>query len=154
VLAPWSSWNRREHCWAISGISLLLVLLVACGAKRPLVERFEHGAWQPEPFQIASMGGQRAGAMVTFVLRLEEPSGRRLTVDGTVEIDPQATLVDGRWVEVGGPTARSGVLSSASFDFFGGQGDRPSLGGQLTLSADGATIYRINLPTTRLSAER
>ena len=118
------------------------------------MERFEQGNWQPEPFRIATMGGQRAGATVTFVLRLEEPSGRRLTVEGTVEIDPQATLVGGRWVEFGGPTALSGVLSSASIDFFGGQGDRPSLGGQLTLSNDGATVYRINLPTTRLSAER
>lgn len=100
------------------------------------------------------MGGQRAGATVTFVLRLEEPSGRRLVVEGTAEIDPQARLVGGHWVEDGGPTARSGALSSASIDFFGGQGDRPSLGGQLTLSADGAAAYRINLPTTRLSAER
>ena len=118
------------------------------------MERFEQGNWQPEPFRIATMGGQRAGATVTFVLRLEEPSGRRLTVEGTVEIDPQATLVGGRWVEDGGLSALSGVLSSASIDFFGGQGDRPSLGGQLTLSNDGATVYRINLPTTRLSAER
>lgn len=118
------------------------------------MERFEQGNWQPEPFRIASMGGQRAGATVTFVLRLEEPSGRHLTVEGTVEINPQATLVGGRWVEHGGPTALSGVLSSASIDFFGGQGDRPSLGGRLKLSTEGVTVYRINLPTTGLSAER
>jgi hypothetical protein len=119
-----------------------------------LVERFDQGNWQPAPFQIASLGGQRAGARVTFVLRLEGPAGRRLVVEGTVEIDPRATLVDGRWVEDGGSRAVSGVLSSAAVDFFGGQGDRPSLGGQFTLSSDGTNVYRINLPTTRLSIER
>jgi hypothetical protein len=81
-----------------------------------------------------------------------------LAVEGTVEIDPRATLVDGHfdghWVEDGGSRAVSGVLSSAAVDFFGGQGDRPSLGGQFTLSSDGTTVYRINLPTTRLSIER
>ena len=118
------------------------------------MERLEQGDWQPAPFRIVSMGGQRAGASVAFVLRLEGPSGRRLIIEGTVEIDPQATLVGGRWVEHGGSTALSGVLSSAAIDFFGGQGDRPSLGGQFTLSTEGAAIYRINLPATRLTTER
>ena len=118
------------------------------------MERFEQGDWQAAPFQVVSMGGQRAGATVTFVLRLEGPSGRRLTVEGTVAIDPQATLVGGRWVEDGGPRPLSGVLSSAAIDFFGGQGGRPSLGGQFTLSTEGAEVYRIHLPTTRLTTER
>ena len=144
----------RGNRWPVNGISLLLVLLAACGADRPLVERFEQGNWQPETFRVASMGGQRAGATVTFVLRLEGPSGRRLIVEGTVEINPQATLIGGRWVEEGGSRALSGVLSSAAIDFFGGQGDRPSLGGQLTLSSKGSEFYRINLPTTRLTTER
>jgi len=77
-----------------------------------------------------------------------------LKVEGTVEIDPQATLVGGRWVEDGGSGARSGILSSATVDFFGGQGNRPSLGGQFTLSTGDVEVYRINLPTTRLSTER
>jgi hypothetical protein len=119
-----------------------------------LVERFERGVWQPTRFRVASLGGQRAGATVTFVLRLEEPSRRRLVVEGTVEIDPQATLVDASWVEDGASGALSGVVSSAAIDFFGGQGDRPSLGGQFTLSAEQATVYRINLPTTQLSTAR
>ena len=140
--------------WPGGGVLLLFALLLACAADRPLVERLEHGDWQPVPFRIASMGGQRAGTKVTFVLRLEGAEGHRLTVEGTVKIDPQATLVGGRWVEDGGSRVLSGVLSSAAIDFFGGQGDRPSLGGQFTLSAEGATVYRINLPTTRLTAER
>ena len=119
-----------------------------------MVERLDQGSWREEPFTIASMGGQRAGARVAFVLRLEGPSARHLVVEGTVKIDPQATLVDGRWVEEGGPRVLSGVLSSAAIDFFGGQGDRPSLGGQFSLSTDGAAVYRINLPATRLTTER
>jgi hypothetical protein len=149
--SPGDTWIRRGRSWPIS---LLLALLLACAADRPLVQRFEQGDWQPTPFRLASMGGQRAGATVAFVLRLEEPSGRRLIVEGTVEIDPQATLVGGNWVEDGGPQELSGVLSSASIDFFGGQGGRPSLGGQFTLSTEGATVYRINLPATRLTTER
>ncbi len=143
--------RRPTH---VPGISLLIALVVACGVDRPLLERIEQGAWQPENFQVASMGGQRAAATVTFVLRLVGPSGRRLIVEGTVEIDPQATLVDGRWVEEGGADARSGVVSSDVVDFFGGQGGRPSLGGQFTLSAEGVTVYRVNLPATRLTTER
>ena len=140
--------------WPRRGVLLLFALLLACAADRPLVERFEQGDWQPEAFQVASMGGQRAGATVTFVLRLEGPEGRRLTVEGTVEIDPQATLVGGNWTEDGGSSALSGTLSSAAIDFFGGQGDRPSLAGQFTLSSDGTTVYRINLPRTQLTTER
>ena len=138
----------------ISGICLLLVLLAACGLDRPLVERFEQGDWQPEAYRIASVGGQRAAATVTFVLRFESPAGRRLVVEGVVEIDPQARLIGGHWAEEGGPTSLTGIVSSAAVDFFGGQGGRPSLGGQFTLSAEGTPLYRINLPTTRLTSER
>jgi hypothetical protein len=140
-----------RRLWSVGGLSLLIALLVACKADLPLVERFEQGAWRPTRFEVVSMGGQRAGVRVVFVLRLADPAGRRLVVEGTVEIDPQAKLVDGRWAEDGG---RSGVLSSAAVDFFGGQGGRPSLGGQFTLSTEGAKVYRINLPATRLTAER
>ena len=100
------------------------------------------------------MGGQYAAPRVGFVLRLEGPSGRRLIVEGTVEIDPQPTLVGGRWFEENGSTVRSGVLSSAALDYFGGQGGRPSLGGQFILSTEEATIYRVNLPRTTLTTER
>ena len=99
------------------------------------------------------MTGKRDGAEVTFVLRLEGPSSRNVTVEGTVEIDPQASLVDGRWVEQGRSGARSGTVSSASVDFFGGQGGRPSLGGRFLLSVEGSPVYGINLPTTRLASE-
>ena len=71
-----------------------------------------------------------------------------------VEINPQAKLVGGGWVEKRGATTRSGILSSAVVDFFGGQGDRPSLGGQFTLSADEIPVYRVNLPATLLTTAR
>jgi hypothetical protein len=131
----------------------LCLVLAACAADRPLVERLEQGDWRPAPFRIVSMGGQYASAKVTFVLRLEDPSGRRLIVEGTFDINPQPILAGGRWIEEGGPGARSGVLSSASADFFGGQGERPALGGEFNLSAEGAPVYRINLPVTSLSRE-
>ena len=142
------------HRTTILGISLLFALLSACVADRPLVERFEQGNWQPEPFEVTSLDGRRVGAGFPFVLRLEDPAGRRLIVKGIVEITPQAVLRGGSWAEEGGSSARSGVVSSAAVDFFGGQGDRPSLGGQFTLSAAGATVYRINLPATPLGAGR
>ena len=135
-------------------ISLLLALSLSCGAERPLVERHEHGDWQPDSFRVSSLGGQFAAPRVAFVLRLEGDAGRRLTVEGTIEINPQASLVGGRWLEERGSTVRSGVLSSASIDYFGGQGDRPSLRGQLTLSNDKTHLYRINLPRTRLGTDR
>jgi len=144
----------RGRLWCLVEIILLFALLLACGADRPLVERYEQGEWEPAPFEVASMGGQRAAATVTFVLRLEDAAGRRLIVEGTVEITPQAKLVGGGWVEERGATTRSGILSSAVVDFFGGQGDRPSLGGQFTLSANGIAVYRVNLPATLLTTER
>lgn len=94
---PRHVWISGRRSRPVDGISLLFALLVACAADRALVERFDQGNWQPAPFQIASLGGQRAGARVTFVLRLEGPAGRRLAVEGTVEIDPRATLVDGHF---------------------------------------------------------
>lgn len=133
---------------------LLFTVLLACAADRPLVESFDQGDWRPTPFRITAMGGQYAAPTVVFVLRLEGAAGRRLTIEGTVEIDPQPTLVGGGWLEEDDSTVRSGVLSSATFDYYGGQGGRPSLGGQFILSIDGAAIYRVNLPRTTLSTER
>lgn len=146
--------HANQRAATILGIGLLLVLVQSCAADRPLVERFEQGDWQPDSFRVVSLGGQFAAPRVAFVLRLEGQAGHRLIVEGTVEIDPRASLVGGRWVEDGGSSVRSGVLSSASIDYFGGQGDRPSIGGQLTLSNEQGPVYRINLPRTRLSAER
>jgi len=118
------------------------------------VERFEQGDWKAAPFQVVSMGGQYAAPRVVFVLRLEEPNGSRLIVEGTVEIDPMAKLVEGRWVEEGGSSPRTGTLSSEAVDYFGGQGGRPSLAGQFTLSSEGTAVYRLNLARTTLSSER
>ena len=109
-----------------TGIRLLFLFLVtlACAGERALVERFEQGDWKAAPFQVVSMGGQYAAPRVVFVLRLEEPNGSRLIVEGTVEIDPMAKLVEGRWVEEGGSSPRTGTLSSEAVDYFGGQGGR------------------------------
>lgn len=133
---------------------LALLLLAACAADRPLVEQFVQGSWQEAPFRVKSMGGQYASGQATFILRLEDPSGRRLTVEGAFDIEPRAILAGGRWREEGNPGGREGSLSAANVDFFGGQGERPALGGQLTLSTAGEAVYRINLPVTRLSRDR
>jgi hypothetical protein len=134
-------------------VALIAIVAASCAAERPLVERFDGEAWHAESFRVASLGGQRGGATVPFVLRLEADGGRRLVVEGTVEIDPAATLISSRWFEEGG-RAVAGEVSSTALDFFGGQGGRPSLGGQLTLSRDGAAVYRINLPATELGRDR
>ena len=131
--------------------SSLLALLVACGGERPLLERFQEGAWQPEPFQIVSLTGSRDGTEVFFSLELEAEGDRRLVLEGTVEVDPQARLVTGHWVEEGESGASSGSLSASAVSFLGGQGGRPSLGGRFTLSASGAPLYRVNLPITPLA---
>ena len=86
------------------------------------------------------MDGQRAAESVIFVLRLDDAAGRRLFVEGTVEIDPQARLVAGRWVEGNGATTRSGVISSSALDFFGRQGDRPSPGGPVNIGRASARL--------------
>ncbi len=75
-------------------------------------------------------------------------------LEGTVEIDPQARLVSGRWVEESGSGSISGSVSASALGFLGGQGGRPGLGGLFTLSAAGAPLYRLNLPTTRLELYR
>ena len=142
-----SRWNKYP-------IGTLLALLVACGGERPLVEQFQEGAWQPEPFQVASLSGRRDGTQVFFSLELHGEGDRRLVLEGTVEIDPQARLVSGRWVEESGSGSSSGSVAASALDFLGGQGGRPGLGGQFTLAAAGAPLYRLNLPTTRLELRR
>lgn len=135
-------------------IGTLLVLLASCAAERPLVERFQQDAWQPEQFHLIHLAGRRDGFEVFFSLELQGEGSRRLRVEGTVEIDPQARLVRGRWTEEGGSRSRSGLLSAPALDFLGGQGGRPSLGGTFTLSEAGAPLYRLNLPTTVLEPPR
>ena len=131
---------------------VLALLILACAGERPLVERLENETWRPEPFQLASLTGQRDGTDVTFAVELQGEGSRRLLVQGTVLIDPKARFVDGHWMEEGGTEPRSGRVSSATVDFLGGQGGRPSLGGQLTLSDANGPLYRLNLTTRELKA--
>ncbi|TDI34868.1 MAG: hypothetical protein E2P03_02355 [Acidobacteria bacterium] len=127
-----------------SGLVLAL-LIFACAGERALVERLENETWRPAPFHLVSFSGQRDGTHVAFAIELKGEENRRLLVRGTVIIDPQAHLLEGHWVEQGGSAPRSGILSSAAVDFLGGQGGRPSLGGQFTLSGENGPLYRLNL---------
>ena len=97
------------------------------------------------------MTGSRDGTEVFFWLELEAEGGRRLVLEGTVEVDPQARLVTGHWAEEGGSGARSGSVSASAVSFSGGQGGRPGLGGRFTLSASGTPLYRVNLPIISLA---
>ena len=134
-------------------LSLVLALLaLACTGERSLVEQFENGTWRPEPFHLASLTGQRDGTEVAFMVELDGEGRRRLLVQGTVVIDPMARLVEGRWVEEGGTEPRTGIVSSATVDFLGGQGGRPSLGAQLTLSQASGPRYRLNVKPRALEA--
>jgi len=130
----------------------LVLVLLACGCagEVSLVERLGNETWQPEPFQVASLTGQRDGTEVSFAIELQGEGHRRLLVRGTVVIDPRARFVGGDWVEEGGAEPRSGPVSSATVDFLGGQGGRPSLGGQFTLSTVQAPLYRLNLKTREM----
>ena len=116
------------------------------------MDRFENETWRPESFQLVSLTGQRDGTDVTFAIELQGEGNRRLLVEGIIIIDPRARLVKGNWVEVGGNGPHSGILSSATIDFLGGQGGRPSVGGQLTLSDTNGPHYRLNLPTREMTA--
>lgn len=131
----------RRTAWAAT-----VLLMAACAGDRPVLERFEEGSWEPAAATVASLTGARDGTAVRLRLRLDGEPG--LEVEATLEIDPRPRLVAGRWSEPAG--GRSGPVSAATVDFFGGQGGVPSLRGQLTLTAEGAPIYRINLPTTPL----
>ncbi|MGD8376970.1 MAG: hypothetical protein PVF68_12585 [Acidobacteriota bacterium] len=125
-----------------------VLLMVACVGDRPVVERFVEGSWEPAAARVASLTGGRDGTAVRFRLRLAGEPELEVEVEATLEIDPRPRLVAGRWSE--GAGGRSGPVSAAAIDFFGGQGGVPSLRGQLTLAAEGAPIYRIHLPTTPL----
>lgn len=132
--------------------AILALLTSACAGERPLVERREDGAWRPEAFQLASLSGERDGADVSFIAELQGEGARRIIVEGAVVIDPRARLVDGHWWEEGGTELRSGIVSAGSVDFLGGQGSRPSLGGQFTLRGADGPLYRVSMPTRELQA--
>jgi hypothetical protein len=136
--------GRRRTGWAAA-----LLLVAACAGDRPVLERFAEGSWEPAAATVASLTGGRDGTEVKFRLRLAGEAA--LEVEATLEIDPRPRFVAGRWIE--GAGARSGPVSAAAVDFFGGQGGVPSLRGRLTLAAEGAPIYRINLPTTPLERD-
>jgi hypothetical protein len=141
----WPSKASGYLTWAF------LVLLTSCAPDRPLVEQFQQEEWQPRECRIVSLVGNRDGTRLSFSLRLE--GERHLFVEGTLEIDPRPRLVSGRWQEENGSQIRSGPVSAAVIDFFGGQGGRPSLRGQLSLSLSDALLYRVNLPTRVLQED-
>lgn len=149
---PW--WSKRggqPRRFCSLGLALAL-LTFACAGGLPLVERLGNETWRPEPFHLASLAGQRDGTQVTFAIELQGEGARRLLVEGTVVIDPRARFVGGHWAERGGVEVRSGLVSSATVDFLGGQGGRPSLGGQFILSGANGPIYRMNLATRELES--
>ena len=137
--------GSRRAAW------VLLILVTACAQDRPLVEQFQQEEWQSRECRIVSLTGNRDGTDLFFSLRLE--GERHLLVEGTLEIDPQPRLVSGRWWEENGSQTRSGPVAAATMDFFGGQGGRPSIRGQLSLSDSNAPLYRVNLPTRVLEKE-
>ena len=134
--------------WVRCVFGVCLFLMAACAPERSLLEQVEQGEWQPRESSVESLVGARDGMSLSFSLRLD--GERPLLVETTLEIDPQARLVSGRWQETSGSEVRSGPVSALAVDFFGGQGGRPSIRGQLTLSESGAPLYRVNLPTHEL----
>lgn len=144
---------RRPSAYGVAPVALMLALLaIGCAGERALVERWDHEVWLPENFQLTAVTGQRDGSRVSFSFQFKAEGPRRLSVQGTVILDPRARLSEGRWVEEGSGTSRSGRVSAAHPDFLGGQGGLPSLGGQFTLSHSEGVLYRLNVRPVVLSA--
>ena len=74
--------NTTKKRWSKAPIGVLLCLLMACIEERPLVEKFQEGAWEPETFQVVSLTGRRDGIMAFFSLELRGEGERRLVLEG------------------------------------------------------------------------
>jgi hypothetical protein len=126
-----------------------LLLLTACGAKRPLVEDLSSHQ-DLSLFKLQGVDGKRDGDRLAARVLISDSSSM-LTLDLHFAVGSPTVLQSGTWQWTRTGQLLEGRVTSRSVTFLGGQDGPPSIGGSFDLvDANGAAQYRVTLPTAEL----
>jgi hypothetical protein len=126
-----------------------VLLLAACGAKRPAVEDLTTHD-DLSLFKLHSLRGTRDGDRLQAQAVFSDSSSI-LTMEMHFAIGSPTTLESGTWRWSRNNQALSGTIAARSVTFLGGQDGPPSIGGTYDLrDAGGVARYRVAIPTTAL----
>ena len=129
-----------------------VLLLAACGAKRPAIEDLTTNE-DLSLFKLHSLRGTRDGDRLQAQAVFSDSSSI-LTMEMHFAIGSPTTLESGTWRWSRNNHVLDGSVAPRSVTFLGGQDGPPSIGGVYDLrDSGGAARYRVAIPTTAL-AER
>ena len=126
-----------------------MLLLAACGTKRPAVENLTTHE-DLSLFKLHSLRGTRDGGRLQAQAVFSDSSSI-LTMEMRFAIGSPTTLESGTWHWSRNNQMMSGTIAARSVMFLGGQDGPPSIGGIYDLrDSGGVARYRVNIPTTAL----
>lgn len=126
-----------------------MLLLAACGAKRPAVEDLTTHE-DLSLFKLHSLRGTRDGDRLQAQAVFSDSSSI-LTMEMHFAIGSPTTLESGTWRLSRNNQMLSGSIAARSVTFLGGQDGPPSIGGTYDLrDSAGVTRYRVAIPVTAL----
>lgn len=130
----------------------LLFVFTSCAPKKEAgVSRVTDNGKVRLPMEMSSLIGKREGyaanAELTYV---DKESRDTLVIRMTLEPGVPTKFVSGEYLW----KALRGEVTCSSVDFFGGQGDVPSIGGNFEFSTSDGAKYAIYLPTTEMKLRR
>jgi len=120
------------------------LVIISCGKRREAsVTRVSDGVRLP--LKMQSLTGNRDAYQTHAVLTFAD-SASTLVIDFSVEPGIPTRYLTGKYTWRG----QTGPVFCSSVDFFGGQGEGPSLGASLSFSTSSDSSFSVFLPATPL----
>ncbi len=135
-----------------TGVPTILLLLTSCTPKKEAgVSRLTAQGKEKLPIELCLITGQRKGYTAHAEWKYAETGSQdTLAIQITLEPGVPTKFVRGTYTW----KTFSGEVTCSSIDFFGGQGGRPSIGGNFSFSTTDGEKYVVFLPTTGLQNQR
>ncbi len=132
-----------------SNLIYCVLLLAACGARRPAVEDLATHT-DLSLFKLHSLRGTRDGDRLQAQAVFSDSSSI-LTMEMRFAIGSPTTLESGTWRWSRNNQVAAGSIAARSVTFLGGQDGPPSIGGSYELrDSGGVALYRVAIPVTAL----
>lgn len=144
---------RLSRCFSLfTGVPTILLLLIGCAPKKEAgVSRLTIQGKERLPMELRLITGQREGYTTHAEWKYSETGSQdTLAMQITLEPGVPTKFVRGTYTW----KTFSGEVTCSSIDFFGGQGGRPSIGGNFSFSTTDGENYVVFLPTTELQNQR
>lgn len=155
MFEPWGVVEAIHYC--LNTLKIIWIcgamLLSACAGSKHAPVQDLTGNQDLSLFAMHSIAGTRDGERLQTQAIFSDTSSI-LTVEMRFAIGSPTTLESGTWHWPRNGQLLSGMVSSRSVTFLGGQDGPPSIGGTFDLlSPDGKALYRVTVPLTQLKVK-